>query len=156
MMVIPALSKIFRIFLIFVLYYGKISMLHKLNNLNQWYLILFLGIIIPFLAIITFRNLVKMQIPRSSYGRDTLILFQFVQRQSEFAFFGALTSVGALFLFYGGRKCIVGNVGEKFLIKLLFAPIVAVQHLLYQKTKKLPFGNQYVDFTKITKESFYL
>ncbi len=44
-------------------------------------------------------NLVKSQIPLNSYG-NTVILFSFVEQQSEFAFFGALTSVGALFYLY--------------------------------------------------------
>ena len=43
--------------------------------------------------------MVKAQIPLNGYGRDALILFKFVWRQSGFAFFGALTSVGALFYF---------------------------------------------------------
>ncbi len=43
--------------------------------------------------------MVKAQIPLNGYGRDALILFEFVWRQSEFAFFGALTSVGALLYF---------------------------------------------------------
>ena len=51
-----------------------------------------------------FLNLVKTQIPLNGYGIDTLILFKFVWRQLEFAFFGALTSVGALFYFLGGKN----------------------------------------------------
>jgi hypothetical protein len=51
--------------------------------------------------------LVKAQIPLNGYGRDALILFKFVWRQSELAFFRALTSVGALFYFifiFGGKE----------------------------------------------------
>ena len=45
-----------------------------------------------------------MQIPLNGYGRDALILFKFVWRQSGFAFFGAITSVVALFYFTGDKK----------------------------------------------------
>ena len=47
---------------------------------------------------------------------DTLILFKFVWRQSEFAFFGALTTVGALFYLWtnkNGVKNKINNLGEK-------------------------------------------
>ena len=43
-------------------------------------------------------NLAKTQIPASAVGSYTHIVV-FVWRQLEFAFFGALTSVGALFVF---------------------------------------------------------
>lgn len=52
--------------------------------------------IIPFLTNPV--NVVKAQIPR--VGRSVSHQFVFVWRQLEFAFFGALTSVGALFCFY--------------------------------------------------------
>jgi hypothetical protein len=41
-----------------------------------------------------------MQAPLNGYG-FALILFGFVERQSEFAFFGAVTSVAASFIFGG-------------------------------------------------------
>ena len=43
-------------------------------------------------------NLVKSQNPRVGLESDPINLF-FVWRQLEFAFFGALTPVGALFIF---------------------------------------------------------
>ena len=57
------------------------------------------GVIIPFFVIIIFRIWQKRKFLLNDYGRDTLILFKFVWRQLECAFFGALTSVGALFVF---------------------------------------------------------
>ena len=45
-----------------------------------------------------FLNLVKMQIPRTVYA-NLSVSFRFVWRQLGFAFFGALTPVGALFIF---------------------------------------------------------
>ena len=60
----------------------------------------FTGIIYPFFANPLFANLVKMQIPLQRFVRIFVpILFKFVWRQSGFAFFGASTSVGALFYF---------------------------------------------------------
>ena len=50
-----------------------------------------------------FLYLVKMQIPSSSGTRDTC-LFLVVWRQLESAFFGALTSVGALFVLLKKEK----------------------------------------------------
>ncbi len=44
-------------------------------------------------------NLVKAQILRVDLERVILVNLFFVWRQLEFAFFGALTSVGALFIF---------------------------------------------------------
>ncbi len=44
-------------------------------------------------------NLVKAQIPLGRVLRVSPFLLRFVSRQSEFAFFGALTTVGALFIF---------------------------------------------------------
>ncbi len=43
-------------------------------------------------------NLVKAQIPLGRVLRVFPFLLRFVSRQSEFAFFGALTTVGALFV----------------------------------------------------------
>ena len=43
--------------------------------------------------------MVKAQAPLNDYGEIYLDLFSFVRRQSEFAVFGAITSVVALFLF---------------------------------------------------------
>ncbi len=63
--------------------------------------------------------MVKAQIPLKGYGRDALILFKFVWRQSGFAFFGALTSVGALFYFLGG-KSMKKNKGHFALILAVF------------------------------------
>jgi hypothetical protein len=45
--------------------------------------------------------LVKTQAPHNDYG-NTLILFPIVYQQSTFAFFVALTSVGAPFLYADG------------------------------------------------------
>ena len=47
-----------------------------------------------------FGNLVKAQAPLNDYG-IALILFGFVEQQSGFAFFGAVTSVAASFNFKG-------------------------------------------------------
>ena len=55
------------------------------------------GITMPFLTIIILWNLVKAQAPLNDYGEIYLNLFSFVRRQSELAFFGALTLVDALF-----------------------------------------------------------
>ena len=60
------------------------------------------GDIIPFF-VNTLYELVKTQVPLKRFDEDSVpILFKFVWRQSEFAFFGALTSVGALFIFWKG------------------------------------------------------
>ena len=60
------------------------------------------GDIIPFF-VNTLYELVKTQVPLKRFDEDSVpILFKFVWRQSEFAFFGALTSVGALFIFRKG------------------------------------------------------
>ena len=48
----------------------------------------------------------KRRFRLSGYGSDTGILFKFVWRQSEFAFFRAPAPLGALFIFYNERKAI--------------------------------------------------
>ena len=59
-----------------------------------------MGILYPFFVKPLFMDLVKTQIPLKRLCVDFIpILFKFVWRQSGFAFFGALTSVGALFIF---------------------------------------------------------
>ena len=55
-----------------------------------------------------------MQTPLSDYGVKALILFSFVERQSEFAFFGALTAVDAPFVF------LFDFWGDDKLMKILF------------------------------------
>ena len=59
-----------------------------------------IGNIIPFFRHNYFWNLVKAQAPLGSYGRNTLILFSFVEQQSGFAFFGACDFGCAHFLFW--------------------------------------------------------
>ena len=71
---------------------------NKLNTVNQWYLFL-TGVLYLFLSYIISLDFGKSVNPIRGYGRDTLIPLKFVWRQSGFAFFGALTSVGALFYF---------------------------------------------------------
>ena len=64
---------------------------------------LLMGILYPFFGIHCFMNLAKTQIPRNSVCVDlSPYQFRFVWRQLESAFFGALTSVGALFILLGG------------------------------------------------------
>ena len=50
------------------------------------------------------------------------ILFRFVWRQSRFAFFGALTSVGALFVF-GGEEM---NIWE---VKMKVDGVIKIEHI---------------------------
>ena len=63
-----------------------------------------MGGVYLFLPHLIFQNLVKMQIPLEGTQEFSLYLLSFVWRQWEFAFFGALTTVGALFILKGERK----------------------------------------------------
>ena len=73
--------------------------------------------------------MVKAQISLNGYDRNVLILFKFVWRQSRFAFFGALTSVGALFyfiIFLGGKNEIILKKGlSLFLLIVMVVPMFA-------------------------------
>ena len=73
-----------------------------------------LGHIIPFLCIYCFIEFGKKA--NSSNSICEIIfpyLFRFVWRQLEFAFFGALTSVGALFIFINICKGVYQNGKQK-------------------------------------------
>ena len=98
--------------LFFLFQRGIITMLHKLNNENQRYFSFLREYYTLFLSIIIYKNLAKARIPRSDYGHLCLDSLQFVQQQSGFAFFGALTSVSALFIFIIWREQLCS---EKFL-----------------------------------------
>jgi len=68
------------------------------NNNDLWRNSLFLiGGFLPIPIFDSCMNLAKMQIPQLSWSYLPFVVF--VWRQLEFAFFGALTSVGALFYF---------------------------------------------------------
>ena len=63
-----------------------------------------LGHTIPFFGIYCFLNFGKNANFADSICDYITISFRFVWRQLEFAFFGALTSVGALFIFERRKK----------------------------------------------------
>ena len=63
----------------------------------------FIGGFFAVLALRWILNLAKAQIPQPSWRVIPISLF-FVWRQWEFAFFGALTHVGALFYFLWRKK----------------------------------------------------
>ena len=74
-----------------------IVMPNELNNRTDRYIFLY-GIVIPFLCIsLNDIHLVKMRLPFD--GVYTYLRISSFGDNLEFAFFGALTSVGALFVF---------------------------------------------------------
>ena len=75
---------------------------NELNNRMDRYIFLY-GITILFLpSILNVLHLVKMRLPFD--GVNTYLRISSFGDNLEFAFFGALTSVGALFIFGGKKK----------------------------------------------------